>query len=125
MPQIVFSILATTEQRDEIVQDFQDVLAANSDVLTATLDVDTGIPDDPSLRGVWQDHGFADAAEEEPDTTALVIDVQQYDGSISGLSMRLSEVLTEREKQPTEQLFQQIKDDAGSPRVPWHVGVRP
>lgn len=126
MPQIVFSILATTEQRTEITQDFRDVLDANSDALTATLDVNTDVTADPSLEGVWRDYGFVDlTAGDTPEPASIVIDVKRHEGSISGLSMRLSEVLTERDEQPAEQLFQEILDDPGKPRVPWHVDVRP
>lgn len=125
MPQIVFSILATPEQRSEISEDFRQLLAANADVLTADLDVRTDITKDPSLEGVWKDYGFVDLTQETPEPAALVFDVKEHKGSISGLSMRLSEVLTEREQQPAEALFQQILDDPGKPRVPWHVDVRP
>lgn len=125
MPQIVFSILATPEQRSEISEDFRQLLAANADVLTADLDVRTDVTKDPSLEGVWKDYGFVDLTQETPEPAALVFDVEEHKGSISGLSMRLSEVLTEREQQPAEALFQQILDDPGRPRVPWHVDVRP
>ncbi|WP_291475047.1 hypothetical protein [Corynebacterium sp.] len=125
MPQIVFSILATPEQRSEISEDFRQLLAANADVLTADLDVRTDVTKDPSLEGVWKDYGFVDLTQETPEPAALVFDVKEHKGSISGLSMRLSEVLTEREQQPAEALFQQILDDPGRPRVPWHVDVRP
>jgi hypothetical protein len=74
---------------------------------------------------VWKDYGFVDLTQETPEPAALVFDVKEHKGSISGLSMRLSEVLTEREQQPAEALFQQILDDPGRPRVPWHVDVRP
>jgi hypothetical protein len=60
-----------------------------------------------------------------PEPAAVVIDVKEHSGSISGLSMKLAEILTEREKQPAEQLYQEILDDPGKPRVPWHVDVRP
>ncbi|WP_314345166.1 hypothetical protein [Corynebacterium variabile] len=125
MPQIVFSILATPEQRSEISEDFRQLLAVNTDVLTADLDVRTDIATDPSLEEVWKDYGFVDLTHDAPDPAALVIDVKEHKGSISGLSMRLSEVLTEREKQPSEALYQEILDDPGKPRVPWHVDVRP
>lgn len=125
MPQIVFSILATPDQRAEISDDFRQMLAANTDVLTADLDVRTDVSADPSLKEVWQDYGFTDLTSETPEPAALVIDVRDHRGSISGLSMRLSEVLTERDKQPAEALFQQVLDDPGRPRVPWHVDVRP
>lgn len=125
MPQIVFSILATPGQRSEIDQDFRDVLAANIDVLTATLSVSIDSHADASLVEVWHDHGFADRSEDAPEPAQLVVDVLAYQGSLSGLSMRLSEVLTERGKPPAEALFRQILDDPGVPRVPWHVEVRP
>ncbi|AWT26376.1 MULTISPECIES: hypothetical protein [Corynebacterium] len=125
MPKIVFSVLSTPEQRSEIGEEFRRLLAANADVLTADLEVRTDVAADPSLEGVWRDYGFLDLTSEAPEPAAFVFDVQKYEGSISGLSMRLSEVLTEREKQPAEQLFQQILDDPGRPRVPWHVDVRP
>ncbi|WP_313511840.1 hypothetical protein [Corynebacterium variabile] len=125
MPQIVFSILATPEQRSEISEDFRQLLAVNTDVLTADLDVRTDIATDPSLEEVWKDYGFVDLPQDAPEPAALVIDVKEHEGSISGLSMRLSEVLTEREKQPSEALYQEILDDPGKPRVPWHVDVRP
>lgn len=125
MPQIVFSILATPDQRAEISRDFRDLLRANDGVLTADLDVRTDVAADPSLEGVWKDYGFVDLTDDAPEPAALVIDVRKYSGSISGLSMRLAEVLTEREKPPAEALFQQILDDPGTPRVPWHVDVRP
>ena len=125
MPQIVFSILATPEQRSEISEDFRQLLAVNTDVLTADLDVRTDVATDPSLEEVWKDYGFVDLTQDAPEPAALVIDVKEHTGSISGLSMRLSEVLTEREKQPSEALYQEILDDPGKPRVPWHVDVRP
>lgn len=125
MPQIVFSVLATPEQRSAIDADLRQLLAVNSDVLTADLDVRTDVAADPDLEGVWKDYGFVDLTSEAPEPAAFVIDVKKYDGSVSGLSMRLSEVLTERDKQPSEALYQQILDDAGRPRVPWHVDVRP
>lgn len=125
MPQIVFSILATPAQRSEITEDFRQVLAANTDTLTADLEVRTDVSADPSLEGVWRDYGFVDLTDQAPEPAALVIDVREHKGSISGLSMRLSEVLTEREQQPAELLFQEILDDPGTPRVPWHVDVRP
>lgn len=125
MPQIVFSILATPAQRTEIAGEFRQVLAANAGALTADLEVRTDVSADPSLEGVWKEYGFVDLTADAPEPAALVITVTDYDGSISGLSMRLSELLTEREKQPAEALFQQILDDPGTPRVPWHVDVRP
>lgn len=125
MPQIVFSILATPEQRSEISEDFRQLLAVNTDVLTADLDVRTDVATDPSLEEVWKDYGFVDLTQETPEPAALVIDVKEHKGSISGLSMRMSELLTEREKQPSEALYQEILDDPGRPRVPWHVHVRP
>jgi hypothetical protein len=51
--------------------------------------------------------------------------VTRHDGSISALTARLSDVLVTRDKQPAEQLFQQVLDDPGTPRVPWHVDIRP
>lgn len=125
MPQIVFSILATPEQRSEISDDFRQLLAANTDVLTADLDVRTDVTKDPGLEGVWKDYGFVDLTQETPEPAALVIDVKEHKGSISGLSMRMAELLTEREEQPSEALYQEILDDPGKPRVPWHVDVRP
>ena len=125
MPQIVFSILATPAQRSEIVSDFRDLLSAKSGVLTADRELRTDVSADPGLEGVWKDYGFVDLTSETPEPAALVIDVKEHTGSISGLSMRLAEALTEREKQPSEVLYQEILDDPGRPRVPWHVDVRP
>ncbi|MGO1948553.1 MAG: hypothetical protein ACTH1D_02910 [Mycobacteriaceae bacterium] len=125
MPQIVFSILATAQQRSLIVDDFRRVLDANTDILTAELQVNTDTTADPSLEGVWKDYGFVDLTDDAPEPASIVIDVLEHTGSVSGLSMRLSEVLTEREEQPAEALYQQILDDPGTPRVPWHVDVRP
>jgi hypothetical protein len=125
MPQIVFRILATPEQRAGIVSDFDRALAVNPDLLTADLSVTTDIADDPDLEGVWRDYGFVDMIHGTPEPAAIVIDVKEHSGSISGLSMKLAEILTEREKQPAEQLYQEILDDPGKPRVPWHVDVRP
>lgn len=125
MPQIVFTILATAGQRDEIVADFRRLLQLNSGNVDAELSVDTGVPADDSLQGVWDDQGFGDRVGEEPGSAAIVLDVTRCTGSVSAFTMRLSEVLTVRDKQPAEQLYQQILDDAGQPRVPWHVDVRP
>lgn len=123
MPKIVFSILATPEQRDEIVADFRQLLELNKETVTADLEVRTDVAADPSLEGVWRDYDFVDMTSETPEPAAVVIDVVSTTGSISALSMRLSEVLTIRDEQPAEQLFQQILDDPGQPRVPWHVDV--
>lgn len=123
MPKIVFSILATPEQRDEIVSDFRELLRLNQDTVTADLEVRTDTTADPSLEDVWRDYGFVDMTSEPPEPAAVVVDVTSHTGSISALSMRLAEVLTIRDEQPAEQLFQQILDDPGQPRVPWHVDV--
>ncbi|WP_297009506.1 hypothetical protein [uncultured Corynebacterium sp.] len=125
MPQIVFTILSTPEQLSDISADFREVLTANTDVFTADLEVRTDVSADSSLEKVWKDYGFVDLTSEVPEPAALVIDVREHKGSISGLSMRLSEVLTERDQQPAEALFQEILDDPGRPRVPWHVHVHP
>ncbi|WP_420100053.1 hypothetical protein [Corynebacterium sp.] len=128
MPQIVFKILSTPDQRDSIVADVRHLLDLNSEVLTADLEVATGTPVDGSLEEVWRDYGFADAVAgtgDAPEPATLTVDVTRYDGSISALTARMSDVLVTRDKQPAEQLFQQVLDDPGSPRVPWHVDIRP
>jgi hypothetical protein len=63
MPQIVFKILSTADQRESIVDDVRHLLDLNAEVLTADLDVSTGTAADSSLEEVWRDYGFADDAE--------------------------------------------------------------
>lgn len=128
MPQIVFKILSTADQRESIVDDVRHLLDLNAEVLTADLDVSTGTAADSSLEEVWRDYGFADDAEnsgQAPEPATITVDVTRHDGSISALTARLSDVLVTRDKQPAEQLFQQVLDDPGTPRVPWHVDIRP
>ena len=128
MPQIVFKILSTADQRDSIVDDVRHLLDLNAEVLTADLDVATGTAVDSSLEEVWRDYGFAEDAENSghtPEPATITVDVTRYDGSISALTARISDVLVTRDKQPAEQLFQQVLDDPGTPRVPWHVDIRP
>lgn len=125
MPQIVFSILATAQQRDEIIADMRRLLALNAGTLAADLTVDVSATADPSLQEVWDDHGFGEQVEGAAEQAAVVLDVTSHTGSISAATMRLAEVLTVRDEQPAEQLFQQVADDPGEPRVPWHVQVRP
>ncbi|MGP9725034.1 hypothetical protein ACT3SZ_13570 [Corynebacterium sp. AOP40-9SA-29] len=125
MPQIVFKILSTADQRDSIVDDIRHLVDLNSESLTADLKVATGTGGDASLEEVWQDYGFADAADTTPEPATVTLDVTRCEGSISALTARLSEVLVSRDKQPAEQLFQQVLDDPGTPRVPWHVDIRP
>jgi hypothetical protein len=127
MPQIEFKILSTDEQRDAVVADLRQLLALNAETLDADLAVVTGTTVDPGLEEVWRDHGFADDAAnagEAPAPATVTIDVTRYDGSISALTARLSDVLVVRDKQPAEQLFQQVLDDPGTPRVPWFVDIR-
>ena len=128
MPQIVFKILSTADQRDSIVDDVRHLLDLNAEVLTADLEVSTGTAADSSLEEVWRDYGFADDAENTgrtPEPATITVEVTRHDGSISALTARLSDVLVTRDKQPAEQLFQQVLDDPGTPRVPWHVDIRP
>ncbi|MEY8566762.1 hypothetical protein AALF15_09335 [Corynebacteriaceae bacterium 7-707] len=130
MPQIVFKILSTDEQRAAVVDDLRQLLALNAGALDADLTVTTGSTGetvDPGLEEVWRDHGFADDADnagKAPEPATVTIDVAGYDGSVSALTARLSEVLVTRDKQPAEQLFQQVLDDPGTPRVPWYVDIR-
>jgi hypothetical protein len=127
MPQIEFKILSTDEQRDAVVADLRQLLALNAGTLDADVSVTTGTTVDPGLEEVWRDHGFADAADnagEVPTPATVTVDVTGYDGSVSALTARLSEVLVVRDKQPAEQLFQQVLDDPGTPRVPWFVDIR-
>lgn len=121
----MFKILSTADQRDSIVDDIRHLVDLNSESLTADLQVATGTGGDASLEEVWQDYGFADAADTAPEPATVTLDVTRCEGSISALTARLSEVLVSRDKQPAEQLFQQVLDDPGTPRVPWHVDIRP
>lgn len=124
MPVISFRILATAAQREEIVDDFRGMLDALDGALDAEFEVHTGLVADPELVTTWVE--LFGEGEEEPEGAQLVVQVRQYSlGSISSLTMNFAELLTTREKPPAEPLLRQVQDDAGTPRVPWHVEVRP
>lgn len=77
---------------------------------------------------MW-DEDFGDSAD--PNTPAELATIRAKVthnalGSLSHLTMHFAELLTIRdEKPPAEPLLRQVQDDAGRPRVPWHVDVRP
>ncbi|KAB3520769.1 hypothetical protein GC425_05840 [Corynebacterium sp. zg254] len=137
MPTINFRTLATAEEHNAIEQDFRSMIAALEGALDADFTVTTGLAPDPELVATWVElHGgsesddLSDLSEDDPDAQPtggeLTVTVRDYTmGSISGLTMNFAELLTTREKDPAEPLLRQVKDDAGTPRVPWHVEVRP
>lgn len=127
---MTFRILATAAQRSEIERDMREMMAALEGALDAELSVRSGLVPDPELLTTWVELfgevDSADAAEDAPEGAELVVEVRRYDiGSVSGLTMNFAELLTVREKESAEPLVRQIRDDAGTPRVPWHVEVRP
>ncbi|HIW95537.1 MAG TPA: hypothetical protein H9867_03500 [Candidatus Corynebacterium gallistercoris] len=124
MPVIIFRILAEPSQREQIVEDFTAMMNALDGALDASLSVDAPVVPDPELVTTWVEL-FGEETE-EAEGAVLAVDVARYDlGSISGLTMNFAELLTTREKDPAEPLLRQVKDDQGTPRVPWHVEVRP
>ncbi|MGJ4050583.1 hypothetical protein ACN4DP_05720 [Corynebacterium macclintockiae] len=127
MPKITFRLLANQEQLATIEQDFRSMIAALGEGFEGTLNCQSGLPADPELVTTWVEL-FGESPDEgsDPATGAeLTVDVARYDiGSISGLAMHFAELLTIREKEPAEPILRQVRDDAGRPRVPWHVEVR-
>lgn len=124
MPKIRFRILSSAEQREDIVDDFRRMIAALSDSLDADLEIHPGLVADPELMTTWIEL-FGESAE-EPEGAEVDVTVRNYAlGSISSLTMSFAELLTTREKEPAEPLMRQVKDDSGTPRVPWHVEVQP
>lgn len=124
MPTIHFRILATDEQTAAIEQDFRALMNALGDDLTAELSIAGGQTPDPELITTWVEV-FGDDDAPATGTTIDVAVAEYRIGSISGLTMHFAELLTTREKEPAEPLLRQVRDDAGTPRVPWHVEVRP
>ena len=128
MPTISYRILATVAQREEILRDFKNMFDALDDALDADFDVITGLVADPELEATWIEifGESTDADEAKPEGAELKVKVREYRiGSISGLAMNFGELLTTRDKEPAEPLMRQVLDDPGTPRVPWHVEVRP
>ncbi len=132
MPKIVFRILSTPDQLREIDRDFHGMIHALDGAVDATVSVVAvngdravggGSAVDEELRQVWEDR-FGELEGTHP--SEIRVDVRRYDlGSISGLTMHFAELLTERDEQPAEPILRQVADDAGRPRVPWHVEVQP
>lgn len=127
MPVITFRILADNDQRTKIVEDFTAMMNALEGALEATLRVNAPVVPDTELVTTWIEL-FGDESGESMDAQGAVlsVEVSRYDlGTISGLTMNFAELLTTREKEPDEPLLRHVKDDLGTPRVPWHVEVRP
>lgn len=129
MPTIDFRIMSPAEQREAILQDFHALVnATEGAVLAEVLAADVAShsdtlssPIDRELARMWDDD-FGGAAE----LATIRVAVKRNDlGSLSHLTMHFAELLTVRdEKPPAEPLLRQVQDDAGRPRVPWHVEVR-
>ncbi|RIX35320.1 hypothetical protein D3M95_05525 [Corynebacterium falsenii] len=125
MPRIVFRVLATQRQLEEIEQDFRSMMSALEGALDADLSVSAHRTPDPELVATWVEI-FGEESAEAGEGAELTVTVRRYDiGSISSLAMNFAELLTVREKEPAEPVLRQVKDDQGTPRVPWHVEVRP
>lgn len=134
MPTIDFRIISSAEQRETIVQDFHALVNATEGAVIAEIAVvditpsPTSNPIDAELARMW-DEDFGDSAD--PNTPAELATIRAKVthnalGSLSHLTMHFAELLTIRdEKPPAEPLLRQVQDDAGRPRVPWHVDVRP
>ncbi|RAV33546.1 hypothetical protein [Corynebacterium heidelbergense] len=126
MPKIVFRVLASAEQLEEISEDFRRLFAAMGEAVDATFTQRTNLTPDPQLLATWVEVFGTTPAEAHAEGAELVVEVRRYDiGSISGLCMHLAELLTTRDKPPAEPLLRQVADDSGRPRVPWHVEVSP
>ena len=129
MPTIDFRIMSPAEQREAILQDFHALVNATEGAVLAEVFVadvashsDTlSNPIDRELARMW-DEDFGGPAE----LATIRVAVKRNDlGSLSHLTMHFAELLTVRdEKPPAEPLLRQVQDDAGCPRVPWHVEVR-
>ncbi|MDK8791278.1 MULTISPECIES: hypothetical protein [Corynebacterium] len=126
MPKISFRILSTAAQRDEIEQDFRTLIDSFGPRLDAELAVKTGLTPDPELETTWVEL-FGETSEDDPTSgTTLDVAVANYEGgSISGLAMQFAHLLTVIEDEPAEPLLREVKDDPGTPRVPWHLEVAP
>ncbi|HEY4598940.1 hypothetical protein [Corynebacterium sp.] len=126
MPKISFRILSTAAQRDEIEQDFRTLIDSFGPRLDAELAVKTGLTPDPELETTWVEL-FGETSEDDPTSgTTLDVAVANYEGgSISGLAMQFAHLLTAIEDEPAEPLLREVKDDPGTPRVPWHLEVSP
>lgn len=125
MPTIEFRIMSPADQREAIVQDFHALINATEGAVEAEVSVSVGVSDQPvdsQLAQMWEEDFGGDA---EPATIRVLVSRNDL-GSLSHLTMHFAELLTVREeKPPAEPLLRQIQDDAGHPRVPWHVDVRP
>lgn len=134
MPTIDFRIMSSAEQREAIVQDFHALVNATEGAVIAEIAaVDIAPPPisnpvDAELTRMW-DEDFGDSAGPSTPAELATIRVNVTHnalGSLSHVTMHFAELLTIRdEKPPAEPLLRQVQDDAGRPRVPWHVNVRP
>lgn len=126
MPTISFRILSTDSQRDEIERDFNNLITTLGDKLDAELTVKRNLTADPELETTWVEL-FGETDDTDPTSgTELDVVVASYSGgSISGLAMQFAHILTRIEDEPAEPLLREVKDDPGTPRVPWHLEVRP
>ncbi|MDK6302726.1 hypothetical protein QP140_09050 [Corynebacterium sp. UMB9976] len=118
--------MSTAAQRDEIEQDFRTLIDSFGPRLDAELAVKTGLTPDPELETTWVEL-FGETSEDDPTSgTTLDVAVANYEGgSISGLAMQFAHLLTVIEDEPAEPLLREVKDDPGTPRVPWHLEVAP
>ena len=114
MPKIVFRVLASAEQLEEITEDFRRLFAAMGEAVDATFTQRATLPPDPQLLATWVEVFGTTPAEAHAEGAELVVEVRRYDmGSISGLCMHLAELLTTRDKTPAEPLLRQVADVAG------------
>ena len=132
MPTIDFRIVSSADERESIVQDFHalinategaveaEVFAVDVATLSSTESGDQSV--DSQLAQMWEGDFGGDA-----EFATIRVAIRRNDlGSLSHLTMHFAELLTVREeKPPAEPLLRQVQDDAGRPRVPWHVDVRP
>ncbi|WP_426721768.1 hypothetical protein [Corynebacterium auriscanis] len=124
MPTIVFRILSPADERKAIVQDFNSLVNATEGALGAEVTVTSGSYD-PELARIWSEDFSDDSAQAEPATIRVVVTHNEL-GSLSHVTMLFAQLLTTYdEKPPAEPLLRQVQDDAGRPRVPWHVEVQP
>ncbi|AEI09203.1 hypothetical protein CRES_0847 [Corynebacterium resistens DSM 45100] len=134
MPTIDFRIISSAEQRETIAQDFHALVNATEGAVIAEIAVvditpsPTSNPIDAELARMWDEDFGASADPNTPAEFATIRVKVTHNalGSLSHLTMHFAELLTIRdEKPPAEPLLRQVQDDAGRPRVPWHVDVRP
>lgn len=126
MPTINFRILSTPEQLAEVEQDFRSLLGGFGDALDADLNIVTDQVPDPELETTWVEVFGESDSDNPPVGSTLTVSVRRFDrGSISGLTIHLAQALTIIEDEPAEPLLREVKDDVGTPRVPWHVEVTP